>query len=328
MADQLNEIPERIEQGEQQFLNCKIGSDTKPNSDADALVLTCLENALSNSFLQIYYKYPDFSRNSSNDYLDIVAINPTIGLLVIEIYDFELDDIEQIEGPDWYLKDRSKPIRPTSIPNNGKVAIRYEIEQRGELTDDDDRSIVPCQSLSILPNITSNVFDSEYPQVSKEKFLFKDDIRDRDILFEKLDTLDRSLTDETLRDTLGVLKFSNAISGEQLNTAASPNSKRELLERIDQRLKILTDKQLEIGLQTPDTPQQIRGIAGSGKTVVTAFRAARLHWQHEDWNIAVTFRNRGLRQTLKQLITKFYHQFSDGEDYDDDKIDIFSCVGR
>lgn len=259
MADQLNEIPERIEQGEQQFLNCKIGSDTKPNSDADALVLTCLENALSNSFLQIYYKYPDFSRNSSNDYLDIVAINPTIGLLVIEIYDFELDDIEQIEGPDWYLKDRSKPIRPTSIPNNGKVAIRYEIEQRGELTDDDDRSIVPCQSLSILPNITSNVFDSEYPQVSKEKFLFKDDIRDRDILFEKLDTLDRSLTDETLRDTLGVLKFSNAISGEQLNTAASPNSKRELLERIDQRLKILTDKQLEIGLQTPDTPQQIRG---------------------------------------------------------------------
>jgi len=53
MADQLNEIPERIEQGEQQFLNCKIGSDTKPNSDADALVLTCLENALSNSF----YRY-------------------------------------------------------------------------------------------------------------------------------------------------------------------------------------------------------------------------------------------------------------------------------
>jgi len=327
MTRSLNQIPERIEQGEQQFLNCEIGSDTKPNSDADSLVLTCLENALADSFLQTYYRYPDFSRNQENDYLDIVAINPDIGLSVIEIYNFELNEIEQIEGPDWYLKDSPKPIRPPSIPNNGKVAIRYEIEQRAELTDEDNRSIIPCHSHSVLPNITSEEFDSEYSQISTEKIIFEDELLDRDILFSKLTDSDSSLTDKNLRDTLAVLKFSNAISGEQLNTAATPESKRELLERIDQRLKVLTDKQLEIGLQTPDTPQQIRGIAGSGKTVVTAFRAARLHWQNEDWNIAVTFRNRGLRQTLKQLIAKFYRQFSEGEDYNEDKLDIFHAWG-
>lgn len=327
MTDQLNKIPERIEQGEQQFLNCEIGSDTKPDSDADSQILTSLENTLSDSFLQIYYKYPDFSRNSDNVFLDIVAINPTIGLLVIEIYDLEISDIEYVEGPDWYLENRSKPLRPTSIPNNGKLAIRYEIEQRGELTGEDDRSIIQCHSLGALPNISSEEFASEYPQVSQESFIFEDEISDREVFFEKLNKSNEVLTDENLRDTLGVLKFSNAISGEQLNTAATPNTKRELLERIDQRLKILTDKQLEIGLQTPDTAQQVRGIAGSGKTVVTAFRAARLHWQNEEWGIAVTFRNRGLRQTLKQLITKFYHQFSEGEDYDDDKLDIFHAWG-
>lgn len=98
----------------------------------------------------------------------------------------------------------------------------------------------------------------------------------------------------------------------ELNVAREPRSKRELLEFLQQRLKILTDKQLKIGMQAPDSPQQIRGIAGSGKTVVTALRAAKLHWENPGWKIAVTFRNHGLRQTHQELISAFYQGFSDG----------------
>ena len=328
MADQLSKIPERIEEGEKQFLNCKIGSDTRPESDADSRVLTNLESALSNSFLQICYKYPDISRNADNEYLDIVAAHHNAGVIIIEIYDFGIEKIEKINGPDWYLENRAEPLRPTSVPNDGKIAIRYEIEQRQELTDSEDRSIVPCQSYAAMPNITSEEFSTRYPDIKQDNLIFKDGLQSRKSLTEKLNiSTTANLSDKNIRDVLGVLKFSNAISGEQLNVAATPNTKRELLERIDQRLKILTDKQLEIGLQTPDTAQQVRGIAGSGKTVVTAFRAARLHWQNENWNIAVTFRNRGLRQTLKDLVTKFYRQFSHGEDYDENKLDIFHAWG-
>lgn len=328
MTDPLRSIPDRIEEGEKQFLNCRVGSDIKPDSDGELTVLDNIETALSDSFLQLYYEYPDLSQREDNDYLDILALHPETGIIVVEIYEFNLDEIKKIQGPDWYLEGASKPIRPKSVASDGKVGIRYQIEQRDELTNRDDRSIVPCQSYVALPNVTTDEWNDSFPDENSDELLFRDQIENRSQLSERLRVSPSpDLTEEELRDTLGVLKFSNAISGEQLNTAATPDSKRELLERIDQRLKILTDKQLEIGLQSPDRPQQIRGIAGSGKTVVTAFRAARLHWENEGWNIAVTFRNRGLTQTHEELISKFYRQFSNGDEYNDDKIDIFHAWG-
>ena len=42
-------------------------------------------------------------------------------------------------------------------------------------------------------------------------------------------------------------------------------------------------------LEVPDGPQRIRGLAGTGKTIVLALKAAYLHTQHPEWNILVTF---------------------------------------
>jgi superfamily I DNA and RNA helicase len=328
MSDPLLRIPDRIEEGEKQFLNCRVGSDIKPDTDEESVVLDSIETALADSFLQLYYEYPDFGQREDHEYLDIVLLHPKTGVVVIEVYDFRLDDIEQIQGPDWYLEGVAKPVRPKSVASDGKLGIRHEIEQRDELTDRDRRSNIPCQDYIALPNITKKEWNKTFPDENTDAILFRDEMNDRAEFAEKLKiTPDPDLSEEELRDVLAILKFSNAISGEQLNTAATPDTKRELLERIDQRLKILTDKQLEIGLQSPDQPQQIRGIAGSGKTVVTAFRAAKLHWEHEDWNIAVTFRNRGLRQTHKELVAKFYRQFSNGDEYDKNKLHIFHAWG-
>ena len=57
--------------------------------------------------------------------------------------------------------------------------------------------------------------------------------------------------------------------------------------------------------EIPEGPQRIRGLAGSGKTVVLALKAAYLHSQHPDWNIAVTFYTRSLSQQYKDMITNF-----------------------
>lgn len=41
--------------------------------------------------------------------------------------------------------------------------------------------------------------------------------------------------------------------------------------------------------EIPEGPQRIRGLAGSGKTIVLALKAAYLHTQYPDMKIAVTF---------------------------------------
>jgi superfamily I DNA and RNA helicase len=58
-------------------------------------------------------------------------------------------------------------------------------------------------------------------------------------------------------------------------------------------------------------PQRIRGLAGSGKTVVLAMKAAQALLQNPNARIAYTFSTKSLYQHVKRLITRFYRQFDD-----------------
>lgn len=74
----------------------------------------------------------------------------------------------------------------------------------------------------------------------------------------------------------------------------------------------LFDKRQREGYSIPtEGPQRIRGLAGSGKTVVLAMKAALTHLEHRDATILFTFSTRSLYQQVKQLITRFYRQFDD-----------------
>lgn len=60
-----------------------------------------------------------------------------------------------------------------------------------------------------------------------------------------------------------------------------------------------------------DGIQRIRGLAGSGKTVVLAMKAALLHLANPDATILYTFYTKSLYQQIRRLITRFYRQFDD-----------------
>lgn len=68
-------------------------------------------------------------------------------------------------------------------------------------------------------------------------------------------------------------------------------------------------------------PQRIRGLAGTGKTIVLALKAAYLHGEHPDWKIGVTFHTRALKQQFDALIRRFYF-----EDYRQDPDAELLCV--
>jgi superfamily I DNA and RNA helicase len=80
-------------------------------------------------------------------------------------------------------------------------------------------------------------------------------------------------------------------------------------------------KQRRAALVTVIGPQRIRGLAGSGKTIIIAMKAAHLHLTRPDENILVAFWTRSLRATIKVLITRFFRHYRD-EDPDWDRIHI------
>jgi superfamily I DNA and RNA helicase len=91
-------------------------------------------------------------------------------------------------------------------------------------------------------------------------------------------------------------------------TTIKPRKKREAVKRTDSRGAVL--KEIERSIASPEGPQRIRGLAGSGKTVVLALKAAYWHTQHPEWQIALTFHTRALYQQLDDLVTRFTFEHS------------------
>lgn len=62
-------------------------------------------------------------------------------------------------------------------------------------------------------------------------------------------------------------------------------SKGDIIKKIEIEIANLDQWQKKAALEIVDGPQRIRGLAGSGKTIVLALKAAYLHSQFPEWDI-------------------------------------------
>lgn len=98
------------------------------------------------------------------------------------------------------------------------------------------------------------------------------------------------------------------------------------IQKIEGSIATLDSHQSRAVIETVEGVQRIRGLAGSGKTVVLALKAAYLHVQHPDWRIAVTFNTRSLKPEFRRLINLFCIDQS-GEEPNWEQIRILNAWG-
>ena len=84
-----------------------------------------------------------------------------------------------------------------------------------------------------------------------------------------------------------------------------PDSRGGKLKHLEDSIANLDNLQGRAVIETVDGVQRIRGLAGSGKTIVLALKAVYLHAQHPEWKIAVTFNAHSLKGQFHQLINTF-----------------------
>ncbi len=85
----------------------------------------------------------------------------------------------------------------------------------------------------------------------------------------------------------------------------------QLASRLEQEITRFDSEQRRAAIRTLEGPQRIRGLAGSGKTVVLAMKAAQLHLRYPEQKILYTFSTKSLYQHIQRLVTRFYRQFAD-----------------
>jgi superfamily I DNA and RNA helicase len=125
------------------------------------------------------------------------------------------------------------------------------------------------------------------------------------------------LDDEQIRHlNAAIQRISNLRPKKKRDNVVQKNSKGHAIKEIEKQIANLDLWQKRGSIEYVDGPQRIRGLAGSGKTVVLALKAAYLHVKRPEWNIVVTFNTRSLYQQFEALITRFvFAQISEEPDW-------------
>jgi len=140
--------------------------------------------------------------------------------------------------------------------------------------------------------------------------------------------LDSPLGENLVKEILSILEGSHAIIKPKKRSVkdSGEDTKGRILEKIESEIATFDLEQKRAAIRIIDGPQRIRGLAGSGKTIVLAMKAARIHSEDSDAHILYTYWTKQLHDYVKRLITRFYREFAD-VDPDWTKIDIMHAWG-
>lgn len=135
------------------------------------------------------------------------------------------------------------------------------------------------------------------------------------------------VTNDTFQRIQAALQHvSNMKPKKKRANVSRPDSKGAMLKEMEASIANMDKWQKRAAIETVEGPQRIRGLAGSGKTIVLAHKAAYLHARNPEWNIALTFQSRALYQQFEDLVQRFTFDQIDDK-FDEDKLHIAHSWG-
>lgn len=138
----------------------------------------------------------------------------------------------------------------------------------------------------------------------------------------------KAIVDESVyRAALSVIESTSTIRKSRSRRSVQQHDSRGArLKHLEDSIATLDSTQNKAVIETVEGVQRIRGLAGSGKTIILALKAAYLHAQHPDWRIAVTFNTRSLKGFFRRLITIFSLEQT-GEEPDWENLRVINAWG-
>ena len=98
------------------------------------------------------------------------------------------------------------------------------------------------------------------------------------------------------------------------------------LKQLEGAIATLDPWQSRAVIETIEGVQRIRGLAGSGKTIVLALKAAYLHTLHPEWRIAITFYTRSLKGAFERWVRDFHIRYT-AEEPDWSRLEVVNAWG-
>lgn len=227
---------------------------------------------------QLFIGYPIVSTPEGHHRIDALLVSPDLGLVVFDL-------VEGKTPGDYGARqdDSANKIEARLKPHR-------ELMRRRKLR-------IPIRTLSFAPAVREPDVgaDSDYP------------LADRAGLPRALRRFTWNESHQSVYEAAlsAIETISSIRKSPKKRSATRPDSRGAKLEKLEDSIATLDPKQSSAFIETVDGVQRLRGLAGSGKTIVLALKAAYLHAQHPEWRIAVTFNTRSLKGHFRRLINNF-----------------------
>jgi len=302
----------------------------KSGEAAEELVWKAVQHAFTPRVCLAYWRYPIFSKvGKYRKEPDILIADAQLGLIVIEIKAVTIDQILAISGHRWELQNfYTTNSNPYQQAEHQLFTLLGYCDREPSL-----RRRVHGRALVCLPLIREEQWYRKgfYQLPSCPPIIFQDQLQEHKKTISEL-KLNNSLL-KLIEKTTPIIKgcqLSSAqwkllqavISGtpvfrnqRSVNPILPQNqqTRASVLVKVRQHLCEFDLQQEHIGKEIPPGPQRIRGIAGSGKTVLLCQKATHMHLKHPDWDIALVFFSRSLYNQIIKQLDKWLRRFSGGE---------------
>jgi superfamily I DNA and RNA helicase len=290
----------------------------KSGSEAgEQKVWDAIKNAFSDRNCIGYWRYPIFPKvGEVRKEPDILIADREFGLLIIEVLPVTIDQIVGINDKVWQLQDcdttEANPYQ--RVEHQLQALIRYTEREPAINHKVTGRGMVALplitqeqwqqRGFEQLPNFSNLIFLEQLSKVS---------------CIERIQQSSPLIAGEYLEDKDWELLLSiiagTSVLRRATHTSVSTTGKTRasIIDSVRQKIYEIDLQQEHIGKEVPPGFQRIRGIAGSGKTMLLCQKAAHMHLKHPDWDIAMVFFTRSLYDLIIMRLDEWIRHFSCGE---------------
>ncbi|EYD75293.1 hypothetical protein Rumeso_03143 [Rubellimicrobium mesophilum DSM 19309] len=266
---------------------------TNPASQQFVQMVRDNEDDLNLRDAQLYFNFPLYKEEENVVAANLIIVSPRHGVVVIEATDAARASAEN----------DVRQVNESLDQVYGQIHARLTKNRALRLNKRD--LLFPLEPLIFAPNLEKDIDSAELDAAV---------IRNRTQLKEFLSRIEIAALDPAVsREIVSVVEGAKGliVPRPRETKQLKETSRASIVNRLEAEIASFDQEQKHGYLSVISGAQRIRGLAGSGKTVVLAMKAALTHLQYPDATIVYTFYTRSLYQHVRRLITRFYRQFDD-----------------
>lgn len=224
------------------------------------------------------------------------------------------EDISLYYGYPIIEMDGSTSIIKSCIVSSQGIIGLYEVEDEKMVYDRHFTGIIMgSKSLSPLFFDQKLVYESvNLSEVSRIK-----EILDRDPVFSH----------ELYKETNGIIQNFYGLNSVDERELKRENSLGAIIKKRCNEMNMLDHNQFNGIYNSINSHMRIRGLAGSGKTILLVKKMAYEHFKNRELDLAYVFFTKSLKQYIEELFKKYYKDFEKYKEPDMSKIHILHAWG-